>query len=356
MGLNPQKGALGFAPQTVFGSLETTLANYVFYRVTSLPQILNREVAQLDPEIGGVRGNAGSFISGFTVGDQVGMFPRGKQFGKILKSVTGEVATSTGTPEAGVNTITFTPGDTKRYLSCIRRVETQWAEAIQDVIVGSIDFEFAAGRPLTATLGLLGRNAGQFTAMADNDITSLWDTSDPLMCVGDDSGTGPYIKLEGSTLSADTWGGVRRARVRLSNEAQPDGFVIGSMWQPGFTYTNLILSLEAEIAIKDHNLYQRVYYNSTSAVAGNLGTLTSLASTVRAGSFAFKAKSMNNIPSKTVPYSLEIKSANSIMELTMIPVALQGNQIVVCTLTGNMKLHTDNTSYSIELITDGTVA
>jgi hypothetical protein len=169
-----------------------------------------------------------------------------------------------------------------------------------------------------------------------------WDTTDVLSCVG-----------ANASIQLDTGAGlanvdVQRAQVVISNELRPDGMVIGSMFQPDFTMTDLILGVTLDVVISDAALYQKVYYGAATTGA--------MVDDILVGQFSVKAASAGVIGATTTPYSLELKSAGSNLEFMMLPIALRGQDAVVAQLQAQIKLLSAGggtfTSYQAVLIND----
>jgi hypothetical protein len=176
MGVSAQKGAFGMALQSTKGVpiTEADLNRFLFMRVLSVPQFPNRPTTRLPVEISGGRGSAGSIVNGVDVGGRVSTLVRPVSIGKVLKGFCGSVSTATDSPEAGVYTHTFSPSETKGWMSIMRRVETIIGERFEDVLPGSLEFTFSPGEPLSCNIDFAGRRAVQINPALIPDAVLNW--------------------------------------------------------------------------------------------------------------------------------------------------------------------------------------
>ena len=343
MGISAQKGAFGLTYQTGGKGVPVTEADlnrFIFMRVLSVPQFPNRPTTRLPVEIAGSRGSAGSIVNGVDVGGRVSTLVRPTSIGDILHGFCGTISTASASPEAGVFTHTFVPSETKGWLSVIRRVETIIAERFEDVLPGSLEFTFTPGQPLSCNIDFAGRKAFQINPALIPDNLLVWDANDPLTCVSNSAQI--QTSFDSDPLTDVVCQG---ARVTLSNELQPDGRVIGSLYQPDFTMTDLVANVVLDVVIQDATLYRKIYY-ATSAATGEMSPI------VAVGKFMLKSVSPAVIPGKTAYYSLIIQSHSGSIntEFTLLPIELAGNSIIKAQLTAQIKLDASNNTFDIILV------
>jgi hypothetical protein len=183
----------------------------------------------------------------------------------------------------------------------------------------------------------MGREVTQIDAPADASL--VWDNTEVLSVVGSSA----QIQLDtGGGLTAAS---VQRARVQISNGLTPDGLIIGSMYQPDFTMTDLVLGVTLDVVIQDADLYRKIYYGG--------GTAGAMVDDVLAGQIDLKAASAG-YATGTTPFSMEIKSTGSNFEFMVLPIALRGQDMVVAQLGAQIKLKPESgntySSYQIVLI------
>jgi hypothetical protein len=342
MGVSAQKGAFGMALQSTKGVpiTEADLNRFLFMRVLSVPQFPNRPTTRLPVEISGGRGSAGSIVNGVDVGGRVSTLVRPVSIGKVLKGFCGSVSTATDSPEAGVYTHTFSPSETKGWMSIMRRVETIIGERFEDVLPGSLEFTFSPGEPLSCNIDFAGRRAVQINPALIPDAVLNWDALDPLSCVSNNAEVKTCFGNACSVASLTCQG----ARVTLSNELQPDGRVIGSLYQPDFTMTDLVCNIVLDVVIEDATLYRQIYYNA--ALTGDMSAV------VATGRFSLKASSASVISGKAAYYSLTIsdEGTSDNTEFTLLPIELAGNSIIKAQMTAQIKLDASNKTFQVVLV------
>jgi hypothetical protein len=132
--------------------------------------------------------------------------------------------------------------------------------------------------------------------------------------------------------------------VTLSNELQPDGRVIGSLYQPDFTMTDLVCNIVLDVVIEDATLYRQIYYNA--ALTGDMSAV------VATGRFSLKASSASVISGKAAYYSLTIsdEGTSDNTEFTLLPIELAGNSIIKAQMTAQIKLDASNKTFQVVLV------
>lgn len=321
-------GSFGFGCQAAKGTAATSSLQFIpASRVGMVPtQIVN----MTPPEIGGGLVLKEAYKAGVYVTGDAMFTVRPDDIGWLLYALCGAVNTTADTPEAGMHTHVFkmaTDQSSLPWLTVLKNVSDVLTEQYLDCRVAGATFQITAGGAMTVSFRFVG-----MTPSIISNPTETFDATPILIgCEGVaqiDLGSGlEDVKATGVT-------------VELNNGLTEDEWIIGSRYLDDITCLARRLSVTWNTKLVSDALYKKVYY----------GGSTTFSAEVFSGDIQVAAKSGANAPSLANPYSLTIDIGE--MAWQAMPIPLDGNSLVVMTLSGQMVVPSAGDEYSITLVNE----
>ncbi len=356
MSISTQRGHVAWSVQAAKIAGGTfTPADYTWqkHRVESADIGIQEFNDALPPEVGGTLFVSTTFKNGAFVGGQMNLYQRmQKSIGHLLFAAAGAKAATAGTGTAATrNRFYPNPADESflQWLALRKYIPATVAasgltEYFYDCRVATLALNIPAMGASSMQVGILGRKPKS----ADNEST-----------LGDayEDGTGIGLSCRGSvslpgfvTAIGGGWNGkFTSAQVLLANNiSTPQSeMVIGDFHPDDFTTLSRAATVQLIYKWEDPKLYKELF---------NDGTAGDWSPVIGTSAVRIKTASANNIPTKSVPYSIEFGADN--VDWTMSTPVLAGANLLQTQLTGVVKGTLDGVSptWWIDLINDASYA
>lgn len=292
MGFPAQPGQVGFATQAAKGVYSDPGTGGQFMRITSGALGGNRDLLVPDPEIGGSRDVSDAYLGPVAFSGEYNFYGRLEALATLLQGAFGVGASAAGSPVAGANTHTITPGNALPWISVEEAISTDFEVFnYTDAKVNTLHLESDAGGYLQGTAGLIA-----LTQTADNTRTAVpdWDTTPMIV------GTNIQVQWNGSALPGKSFS------FDINNNLEDDDFRLGSLFLGDLVEKRREVTAGVTIRPNDSALWRTAMYGSPVAT-GPLGTSFK-------GSFRVTATTYEKIGATAQSYSLDIYIPKAVME------------------------------------------
>ncbi len=350
MSISTQRGHLAWSVQSAKIADNTFVpGDYTWqkHRVESMDIGVQEFNDALPPEVGGTLFVNSTFKNGAFVGGQMNLYQRmQKSIGHLLFAAAGAKAATAGTGTAATRNRFYVSQADESFLQwlALRKYTPSTvataglSEYLYDCRVATMALNIPAMGASSMQVGILGRKP----LSVDNEST----TGDSY-----EDGTGIGLSCQGSvtlpgfaTAIGGGWAGkFTSAQVLLANNiSQPQSeMVIGSRHPDDFTTLSRGATVQLIYKWEDPALYKELFYDGT---AGDWSPV------IGSSAVRIKTASANNIPTKSVPYSLEFGADN--VDWTMSSPVLAGANLLMTQLTGVVKGTSDGImpSWWIDLV------
>lgn len=343
MSILSQNGVFSVGIQSAKGVAATT-----FYRHKMLGvQVGGQEMSMpWADEVGGTPYPEGLLKTGAFVGGNVILQPRlSNVFGWLLKAIMGKVSTVSDYPEAGVYTHIFSPDPaatatipwvtTRKYLPPPDGGSAS-AEQGLDCKITAAEITLAAQRPLTMTMGYLGRVPSWPDPSAwsyENEYEDV--TSVPVGNTG--SFTLPDFGVSAQPVPAVQ---VQVANVLSGGQLRSE-FILGSYYPDDLVVTKRSTGVRFTLKINDYALFKTILTGSDSGATWT--------PEVYATDMVARVESPGNISGHSVPYSFEVR-AEAVDWAVEGPPALAGNSVIYLPVIGIAKRPSSGNPWEFRLV------
>lgn len=328
-------GAVGLAHQSGQGTPNTT---YRWIPATSVNLNPQQNAQTLPAEVGGDYFLRGSYKSSAAMNGDIAFVARPSSLGDLFLMLTG-VDTVTN-PTSGVYQHTFTPftvasGNDLPWYTAAKDVSGVWGEQHTDVRLTSLTLDIPKSAIMTGQASLVGITPQAVTSASFGsktfDVTPQFQS-----CLG---AVSLLNEANSSSISSNSVL-VDRFSLSFNNNLSNDEFVVGSYYQQGITLLQKTVQVNMDFTIRDSALYQAVYYNGGSIPEA-------WSPSIYRGTLAVTLTNPFNIPTTSTPYSVVFNFPG--LDFMVLPVALQGSELVRATLSTQVTLGTANDRFNIVL-------
>lgn len=329
-------GVFGLARQSAKDSVPSS---YTYMPTTTVGLNPNQNAQTLPPEIGGSHFLRGSYKSAVMGTGDVGMIIRPNSFGNLLMGYAGVDNVTPVPGQTGAYSHAFTPfapaaGVDLPWFTLQKDVSKLYAEQYLNAKCRSLRIDIPKGSIATCQSSWLAT-----TPSAIASITSpTLDATQPFQTT--QATVGLTQEGSGSNISANSIV-MERFSMTMTNSISEDETSVGSFYLADITLLQRTLTVDMDLVIRDTALYQAVYYNGNSLPSA-------WNPTIYRGALNLVLNSSQLIGTTTQAYQLTLNFPG--LDFLMIPISLQGADLVRATLSTQVTLGpsgTDTFQYTL---------
>ena len=317
-------GVFGLARQSAKDSIPSS---YTYIPATSIGLNMNQNAQTLPPEIGGSHFLRGAYKSAVMGSGDVGLIIRPNSVGNLLLAYAGVDNVTPVSGQAGAYSHVFTPfapaaGVDLPWFTLQKDVSKLYAEQYLNGKCRSLRIDIPKGSIATCQSSWLATTPSAISTITSPtlDSTQPFQTTQATVALTQEG--------SGSNISANSIV-MERFSMTMTNTISEDETSVGSFFLADITLLQRALTVDMDLVIRDSALYQAVYLNGGS-IPG------SWSPTIYRGTLTLVLNSSQLVGTTTQPYQLTLAFPG--LDFLMIPISLQGADLVRATLSTQVTL------------------